>query len=211
MRRAYLSANTTPARWRFLPLVAAYDCARLKWTAARFRNKPLALDRQRRWSRCRQRDGACLAVRGTDAIVRTQGDRFSRSGEGDRLHRGNGRRRPGSACLRRSCDQRLGRRRSVSVQSAMTCCPKRVSTRPVPTAPRVGKGCPAAPSAASSDACSFVEGHCAFGSARCSSWSTQAYICDTSCCVGAKGDRANPMDAAIAGREAVAAGRLANT
>jgi hypothetical protein len=51
------------------------------------------------------------------------------------------------------------------------------------------------------------KGHCAFGSARCLSWSTQAFICDTSCCLGANPDRANPIDAAIAGREAVAAGR----
>ena len=50
------------------------------------------------------------------------------------------------------------------------------------------------------------KGHCAFGSARCSSWSTQAFICDTSCCLGANPDRATPIDAAIAGREAVAAG-----
>lgn len=44
------------------------------------------------------------------------------------------------------------------VQSAMPASRSRVSTCPVPTAPRVGRGCLAAPSAASSHASNFVKG-----------------------------------------------------
>lgn len=89
----------------------------------------------------------------------------------------------------------------------------RTGLAPVPpgTAPRVRNGHPAAPLGYRHTPAASWKRHCAFGSARCSSWSTRASICDTSCCVRATSYRANPTDAAIAAREAVAVGRLANT
>jgi hypothetical protein len=91
----------------------------------------------------------------------------------------------------------------VLVQSAMTCCPNELA--PVPRGLLLAweRGAPRRLRRHRRTPAASWKGHCAFGSARCSSWSTQALFCDTSCCVGAHPDRANPIDAGIADREAV--------